>query len=65
MTDEEITTAAADVFASLQILESRFPDSRAVKLLHEKLFRAFERLIADKPGVVRPYDGTNKPPPGP
>ena len=65
MTDEEITTAAADVFATLQILESRFPDSRAVRVLHEKLFRAFEHLIGDKPGVVRPYDGTDKPPPKP
>ncbi len=65
MTDEEITEAAADVFATLQILESRFPDSRAVQLLHAKLYRHFENLISDKPGVVRPYDGTDKPPPKP
>lgn len=65
MTDEEITEAAADVFATLQILESRFPDSRVVQLLHAKLYRHFEAFIADKPGVVRPWAGTPKPDPQP
>jgi hypothetical protein len=65
MTDEEASAHAAHIYDALQIVESRNPDSRAVAVLHERLYRALEDLIVERPGIVRPFDGTNKPPPGP
>lgn len=61
MTDEQKSAAAADIYAALTAAEAAAP-SPELTHLHRVMYLAFERYIAANTGVVRPYDGTPKPP---
>lgn len=63
MTDEEASEFAAEIHAELMAVEMQHPSSRAVARLHSVLGRAWAAFHAERPGVVQPFDGTNKPPP--
>lgn len=65
MTDQDASIKIAAIYAALIRVEERHQDSRAIAALHAQLAEGLEMLIADRPGIVRPFDGTNKPPPGP
>lgn len=64
MTDEQASAVVADIYAALKAAEAAHPHSRTLAILHGLLAGALEAYIADHPGTVRPYDGTDKPPPG-
>lgn len=62
MTDEEISAHAQTIYTALDELETTGAP-HALTGLHRALYVAFEHYIREHPGVVRPYDGTSKPPP--
>ena len=62
MTDDEATNKIARIYAALVRAEERHPNSAALAALHAHMGEGLEMLIADRPGIVRPYDGEPKPP---
>ena len=53
----------AEAYHALLHAEQNHPDSPSLAVLHAVLARVLEAYIAENgAGIVRPYDGTNKPP---
>ena len=63
MTDEQASAHAAKIYALLTRAEAHHPDSQALSVLHAVLADAWADFHAERPGVVQPFDGENKPPP--
>lgn len=62
-TDEKASAHVSEIYVELMAAEAQHPSSRALARLHASLARAWAAFKADRPGVVQPFDGTNKPTP--
>lgn len=65
MDDATASAHAERIHRALVAAEAKHPNSKALAALHGALEAAWRAYHAVNPGVVQPFDGTDKPPPKP